>query len=119
MTSSECLNCSRGVHVGDRHSLFADARCHEVIPAVFNLVNDGHVSHGASSSEIWEDYLLVIGGQDVGTFSHEVHTAEDDVFGVGARCCFTGQLEAVSGDVCEVNDLIALVVVAKHECAVT
>lgn len=65
--------------------------------------------------EVGEDHLLVVGRQDVRGFRHEVHTAEDDVLGLRARCGVAGQLEGVARDVGELDDLVALVVVAEHE----
>ena len=55
------------------------------------------------------------GGQDVGDFGHEVHAAEDDVLGLGPGGRVLGQLERVAGDVGELDDLVALVVVAEDE----
>ena len=54
-------------------------------------------------------------GEDVGRLGHEVHAAEDDVRRVRAGGRLLGQLEGVAGDVGELDDLVALVVVAEHE----
>ena len=54
-------------------------------------------------------------GQDVGRLGHEVHAAEHDELSIRARCRFAGQLEGVAGDIGELDHLVALVVMAKHE----
>ena len=46
---------------------------------------------------------------------HEVHAAEDDELRVGPGGRLLRELEAVAGDVGELDDLVALVVVAEHE----
>ena len=56
-----------------------------------------------------------VGGEDVGALGHEVHAAEHDVLGVGPGRRLAGQLERVAGHVGELDDLVALVVVAEHE----
>ena len=56
-----------------------------------------------------------VAGQDVGRLGHEVHAAEDDVRRLRAGGGLAGQLERVAGDVGELDDLVALVVVAEHE----
>ena len=55
------------------------------------------------------------GGEDVGGLGHEVHAAEDDVGGLRAGRRLLGELERVAGHVGELDDLVALVVVAEHE----
>ena len=54
-------------------------------------------------------------GEDVGGLGHEVHAAEDDVRRLRTRSSFARQLERVSGHVGELDDLVALVMVAKDE----
>ena len=54
-------------------------------------------------------------GQDVRGLRHEVHTAEDDVLGLRPGRRVPGQLEGVARDVRELDDLVALVVVAEDE----
>ena len=55
------------------------------------------------------------GGEDVGRFGHEVHAAEDDVFGTGSRCGIPSELERVTGHIGEGDDFVPLVVVTKYE----
>ena len=52
--------------------------------------------------------------EDVGALGHEVHSAKDNVFGVGLSGDF-GELVAVPCVVGEANDLIALVVMAEED----
>ena len=52
-------------------------------------------------------------GEDVGRLGHEVDAAEDDELGLGPGGGVAGELERVAGDVGELDDLVALVVVAR------
>ena len=54
-------------------------------------------------------------GEDVGRLGHEVHAAEHDELRLRAGRRLAGELERVTGDVGELDDLVALVVVAEHE----
>ena len=54
-------------------------------------------------------------GQDVGRLGHEVHAAEHDELRVRPGRRLARELEGVAGDVGELDDLVALVVVAEHE----
>ena len=56
-----------------------------------------------------------VAGQDVGRLGHEVHAAEDDELGLRPGRRLARELERVAGDVGELDDLVALVVVAEHE----
>src|SRR5262249_48884515 len=62
---------------------------------------------------------LGVRGQYVGGLGHEMHPAEHDVLGPRHRGCLPGELERVASHVSEPDDLVALVVMAKHECAGT
>ncbi len=56
--------------------------------------------------------------EDVGGLRHEVHAAEDDVLGVLAFGGELRELERVAPHVGELDDVLALVVVAEHDGAV-
>jgi hypothetical protein len=58
---------------------------------------------------------LVVPGEDVGGLGHEVHAAEDDELGIRTRRRVAREFERVAGDVCELDHLVALVVVTQHE----
>jgi hypothetical protein len=82
-------------------------------PAAFDLGQIGHVGHRAAGGEVGQDGDLFRFRHDVGDFGHEMHAAEDDVFGVGLR----GQareLQRVAGQVGVLVDVGALVVVAEQ-----
>ena len=83
--ADERLQRGRRVHVGDRHDPLDVGDRGEVVPALLDLVDVGHVGHGAAGVEVGEDHALVVGGEDVGGLGHEVHAAEDDV-GRPRRC---------------------------------
>lgn len=85
------------------------------VPALGDLLGGGHVGHRAARGEVGEDDLLVVAGEDVRGLGHEVHAAEHDVLGLRAGRRVPGQLEGVTGHVRELDDLVALVVVAEHE----
>ena len=87
----------------------------EDVPAVLDLADRGHVGHRAAGREVGQHDLLVVAGEDVRGLGHEVDAAEDDVRRLGLRCGLARELERVAGDVGELDDLVALVVVAEHE----
>ncbi len=113
--AGERLDVGGGVHVRHRDHLLGDARLGQHVPALRDLLGRRHVGHGAAGGEVGQDDLLVVGGQDVRRLGHEVHTAEDDVLGLRARGRVPGQLEGVTRDVRELDDLVTLVVVAEDE----
>ena len=103
------------VHVRDGHDVVRHPGVDQVVPGVLDLADRGHVGHRAAGREVRQHDLLVLGGQDVGALGHEVHAAEHDVRRVRPGRGLLGQLERVAGDVGELDDLVALVVVAEHE----
>lgn len=90
----------------------------EHVPALGDLLGGGHVGHRTAGREVGEDDLLRRAGQDVRGLRHEVHAAEHDVLGLRAGGGVPGELERVARDVGELDDLVALVVVAEDEDAV-
>ena len=115
VAAGERLDRRGGVHVGHRHDVVRHAHVDEVVPRVVDLADRGHVGHRAAGRQVGQDHLLPVVGEDVGRLGHEVHTAEDDVRRVRPRGCLLGQLEGVTGDVGELDHLVALVVVAEDE----
>ena len=113
VAAGERLDRGRGVHVGDRDGRLGQPELDEALPRVLDLADLGHVGHRAAGREVGQDHLLVVGGQDVGALGHEVHAAEDDELRLGVRGGLLGELERVAGDVGELDDLVALVVVAE------
>ena len=83
-----------------------------------DLSGGGHVGHRAARREIGEDDRLAAGGEDVGALGHEVHAAEHDEVRLGPVRGGLRELERVAGDVGELDDLVALVVVAEDEDAI-
>jgi hypothetical protein len=82
--ADERLDGRRRVDVGDGHHV-VNAHLAELAPADLELLGIGHVGHRAAGGEVGQDDLLVRRAQDVGALGHEVHAAEDDVVGFGAR----------------------------------
>ena len=91
----------------------------ELLPRLLDLVEVGHVGHRAAGVEVREDDLLVVGGEDVSRLGHEVHAAEHDVLGFGALLRQHRQAVRVATGVGPLHHLVALVVVAEDEHAIT
>ena len=89
----------------------------ELRPAVERLVEVGHVGHRAAGAQVREDHADVLVGEDVGALGHEVDAAEDDVLDALLVGGLAGELEAVAGEVGEVDDRVLLVVVAEDRRA--
>ena len=87
----------------------------QLVPGLLDLVDVGHVGHGAAGVEVGEQHLLVVAGQDVGRLGHEVDAAEDDELGVGLVGGLPGEAERVAPGIGPTHDLVALVVVAEDE----
>ena len=113
LRAGEGLDGRGGVHVGDRDGGVGDAGVGHDLPGLLDLVDVGHVGHGAAGGQVGQDHALVRRGQDVGGLGHEVDAAEDDELGIVAAGRLLGELEGVAGDVGELDDLVALVVVAR------
>jgi hypothetical protein len=93
----------------------AAQRVLEIGPAELELLGIGHVGHRAAGREVRQDHLLMRRAQDVGALGHEVHAAEHDEVGLGVGRHALGQLVRVAGVVGELDDLVALVVVAEDD----
>ncbi|MNW53795.1 hypothetical protein D3C74_313710 [compost metagenome] len=111
----EGLDRGGRVHVGDGERDVGDPGVLEDLPRVLDLVDRGHVGHRAARREVRQDDLLGVRGEDVRALGHEVHAAEEDELGLGAGRGLACELERVARDVREVDDLVALVVVAQDE----
>ena len=88
VVSDECFDGGGGVDIGDGDdaagpSLFFERGVDDV-PCFDGLVVVGHVGHGASGGEVWEDDFDGVGSEDVCGFCHEVDAAEDDVLDWGS-----------------------------------
>jgi hypothetical protein len=113
--AGERLDVGGGVHVRDGDRVLCDPGLGEDVPALGDLLGRGHVGHGAARGQVRQDDLLPGGGEDVGRLGHEVHAAEDDVLRLGPGRGVPRELEGVSRDVGELDDLVALVVVPEYE----
>ena len=71
-----------------------------------------------AGGEVGQDHGLVGTGEDVGALGHEVDAAEEDELGVLAGGGFAAELEGVAAEVGELDDVVALVVVAEDDEAV-
>src|ERR1035437_3136820 len=82
------LDDAGGGHGSDRHEFAGEAQALERIAAVCRLRDFGYVCHRTTGVEIGQDYLLAIVAEHVGTLSHKVDAAEDDVLRIGLRGAF-------------------------------
>ena len=96
----------------------ANAHLLELAPAHLELIGRGHVGHRTAGGEIRQHDFLMRRAQDVGALRHEVHAAEDDVLRLAAARGRARQLQRVAGVVGELDDLVALVVMAEDDDAV-
>ena len=85
-------------------------------PADLELIGRRHVGHRTAGGQIRKDDLLVRHREDVRALGHEVHAAEHDVIGARMLGDCVGELERVAGVIRELDDFVALVVMAQdHE----
>ena len=115
MPPDERLDRGGRVHVRDRHDLAAVL--FENRPCILKLVDVRHVRHRAAGAEVGQDDLLPLAREDVGGLGHEVHAAENNVVGLLLLGGDLREPEAVAGEIGEVDDLVALVVVAEEDDA--
>ena len=108
------LEAGRRVDVGDGDDI-GDAGLFELVPAGVDVVGGGHVGHGAAGGHVGQHHDLVGAGEDVRRLGHEVHAAEDDVLLVALLGGPAGQLQRVAAVVGELDDVLALVVVAEDD----
>ena len=121
--ADERFDRGRGIDVGHRHDAGLperrrDAHLRQLFPAGLELVGRDHVGHRAAGREVGQDDLLVRRREHVGALRHEVHAAEHDVVGVGPGGDLARQAERVAGVVGELDDLVALIVMAEDDEAV-
>ena len=118
--ATEGFDGGAGIHVGQRSDAAAliagHAHADQLFPAAFYLADLRHIGHGAAGIEIGQDDLLAIVGQNVRALSHEMDTAENDVFGAGTRR-FLRQFVRVAAKVGKPNDFVALIMVPQHHDA--
>ena len=93
------------------------ARHRELFPAGLELIDRGHVGHRAAGRQVRQDHFLVRHRQHVGALRHEMDAAEHDELGVGMLRHLAGQAERVAGVVGELDDLVALIVMAENNDA--
>ena len=87
----------------------------ELFPAGLELIDRGHVGHRAAGRKVGQDHLLMRRRQHVGALGHEVHAAEHDELRFGMLGDLARQAERVAGVVGELDDLVALVVMAEDD----
>ena len=125
MPAAEGLQAGRRVHVGDRHHLRHVDHFGQLLPAVFDLLDGGHVGHRAARLQVGQDDrhalaaaaldLLGAIGEDVGRFGHEVYAAEGDrpafFFGRGQGA----ELIAVAAEVGQGDHFVLLVMMPQDQ----
>ena len=125
MLAAERLEVGRRVDVGDWHQVLGVDYLAEYLPAVFDLMDVGHVGQRATGAQVgqddWHAPPAALGksfgpiGQDVGGFGHEMDAAKHNglaglVFGRGR-----GQLIAVASQVRQRDYFVPLIVVSQDQ----
>src|SRR5229473_1117882 len=101
------------VHVSNRDDLAGIDDGRKFAPAGFHLADVGHIGHGATGVEVWQDNHLVLAAKNVRALGHKVHATEDDIAALGLRS-LEGELEGVTAEIGELDDFVALVVMAQN-----
>src|SRR6266851_7050804 len=101
------------VHICDRDDLVRIEERRELAPAGFHLADVGHVGHGAASVQVGKNNGLMLAAKNVRALGHKVHAAEDDVAALSLRS-LEGELEGVTAEIGELDDFVALVVMAQN-----
>src|SRR5262249_7182242 len=109
---AERLNRRSRVHISDWNNI-ARSYAFKILPAGFNLIKGGHVRHGASRTHVRQNHFLVVRAEDIRAFGHEMDPAKNDIFSIFTTGSPLGQLKRVSTNICELNDLISLIMMAK------
>ena len=97
------------------HRVGADAQLLHLAPADLELIRRRHVGHRAAGGQVGQHDLLVRRAKNVGALGHEVHAAEHDVVGLRARGGRARELQRIADVVGELDDLVALVVMAEDD----
>ena len=95
----------------------SDAHLPHLAPADVELIAGGHVGHRAAGREVRQDDFLMRRAEDVGALGHEVHAAEHDELGLALAGGGARELQRVAGEVGELDDLVALIVMAEDHQA--
>ena len=112
--ATERLQRSGGVHVGHWNDVVrAIEEFAQLAPRGGDIRRGGHVGHGAARLHVRQHHRLVVGGEDVGGLRHEVHAAEDDVRRFRPVGRVLRQRERVASVVRELDDVLALIVMAE------
>src|SRR6266446_5916503 len=105
---------SRGrVHVSDGDDLARIEKRRQLAPAGFHLADVGHIGHGATGVQVGKNNHLVLTAKNVGALGHKVYAAEDNIAAFGLRS-LEGELEGVTTEIGELDDFVALVVMAQN-----
>ena len=125
MLSAKRLQVGGRVDVGDRHQVGRVDHFAELVPAVLNLLDGGHIGQRAAGGLIGQDHchpppvaagdLLGPVGQDVGGLGHEMDAAKGDRPALLVLGGQLGQLVTVAAEVRQSDDLVLLVVVAQDQ----
>src|SRR6266478_4428584 len=102
------------IHVGDRDDFARIDERREFVPAGFHLADVGHIRHGATGVQVGKNDGLMLAAENVRAFGHEVHAAKDDIAALGLGS-LERELEGVTAEVRELDDFVALVVMAQND----
>ena len=97
----------------------ADTHLRELAPGNLELVGGRHVRHGAAGGEVGQHDFLMRRAENVSALRHEVDATEDDELRGALARGRARQLQRVPGEIGELDDLVALIVMAQDDDAVT
>jgi len=95
------------IYVSDGRDAIAqfsgDTCSHQLLPAILDLSDIGHIGHGTSSVEVGKNHDLAGTRENVSAFGHKVYAAEYDVL-AGGSGGFLRKLVGVAPEIGEADD---------------
>ena len=107
------LDCRCRIHVRDGNNFLRVRNAAEFVPTRFHLPDIGHVRHRATRAQVRKHHHLVAAPQDVRALRHEMDATENNVLRVDFRRLLR-ELQRIAAKICELHNLVALVVMAKN-----
>ena len=115
MPSAEGLELGGRINIGYGGNVVGVDDVGEVLPGGLDRFEVGHVGHAAPGGQIGEVNLDIVAREDIGCFGHEVDAAKHDRAAGLAVGGELAQLEAVSPEIGEPDDLVLLIMVSQNQ----
>lgn len=113
MTTDKRLDVSGGINIGHRQDRIPQFLLHH-FPSLFKLIDGSHIRHRTTGSSVREDHDLLLLGQDICRFSHEMNATEHDIAGSALPFSNSGQLQGVPSEIGEAKHLVPLIMMPHH-----